>query len=180
MKIVGKKNIGLPKCRICGVDLSACNWQPAFMKRGSRRCRQCSNAIARKYNAEHKERHKEIKREHYHRNAERLKAAAKTWRLKGRKQVLSHYGGKCACCGESRYEFLAFDHINGGGKQHIEEIQRSDGHRLLWVWLKQNNFPLGFRVLCHNCNMSIGMHKYCPHQQVLVAGMEHPEWAQSC
>jgi len=35
-----------------------------------------------------------------------------------RMTVLKHYGGtppKCACCGESHLEFLAIDHIKGGG-----------------------------------------------------------------
>jgi hypothetical protein len=30
-------------------------------------------------------------------------------------EMLSAYGGKCVCCGESEYKFLAIDHINGGG-----------------------------------------------------------------
>jgi hypothetical protein len=30
--------------------------------------------------------------------------------------------------------------------------------------LIKNNFPDGFQVLCHNCNMSIGLYGYCPHQ----------------
>lgn len=34
---------------------------------------------------------------------------------KTRKQALDHYGGKCECCGETRYEFLQLDHIDGNG-----------------------------------------------------------------
>ena len=30
-------------------------------------------------------------------------------------------------------------------------------------WLKANNFPSGFRVLCHNCNLAIGLYSQCPH-----------------
>ena len=32
-----------------------------------------------------------------------------------RVDALVAYGGQCACCGEKAYEFLAIDHINGGG-----------------------------------------------------------------
>ncbi len=75
--------------------------------------------------------------------------------------ALQHYGMKCACCGESRYEFLTIDHINGGGRKHNAEI--GQGH--LYRWLKKNNYPEGFRVLCHNCNQSLGLYGYCPHQK---------------
>ena len=76
-----------------------------------------------------------------------------------RQNVINHYGGSCACCGESRYEFLAIDHINGGGKQHIKSI----GDNRLAKWIKRNNYPEGFRILCHNCNMSYGLYGFCPH-----------------
>ena len=45
-------------------------------------------------------------------------------RIKRRLQALAHYGGECACCGEKRTEFLAIDHINGGGIKHRKEIDR--------------------------------------------------------
>jgi hypothetical protein len=81
--------------------------------------------------------------------------------------VLIHYGGnppKCACCGEMRYEFLAIDHIHGGGIRHAKEIGIKTGGRRMYHWLIKNNFPDGFRVLCHNCNLSMGFYGYCPHQ----------------
>jgi hypothetical protein len=39
----------------------------------------------------------------------------------------------------------------------------------LYLWLKQNNYPPGFRVLCMNCNFAIGHSGYCPHN----AKVEH-------
>lgn len=83
----------------------------------------------------------------------------KRTRIKRRWRVLSHYGGRCACCGEDKYEFLAIDHINGGGTQHRAKEKISNLDR----WLINNNFPEGFRILCHNCNMAIGLYGYCPH-----------------
>ena len=76
-------------------------------------------------------------------------------------EVLSHYGSKCACCGESRLEFLCMDHINGGGSKH----RKSRKFSTIYRWLLSNNYPPGFRVLCHNCNMSLGLYGYCPHKE---------------
>jgi len=89
-----------------------------------------------------------------------------------RLQVLKHYGGdppKCACCGQTFVEFLSLDHINGGGSQQRKKIAGSGW----WRWIVRNNFPEGFRVLCHNCNQAIGIYGYCPHKQKSV----QEEWA---
>ncbi len=77
-----------------------------------------------------------------------------------RNTVIFHYGGKCACCGEVKIEFLCIDHINGNGNSHRKEIGNN-----IYRWLIDNNFPQDFRVLCHNCNMSLGLYGYCPHQR---------------
>ena len=85
--------------------------------------------------------------------------AGKLYRDKTRDEALERYGGKCMCCGEKQKEFLCFDHINGGGGKHRKEV----GSKIV-VWLKKNNYPDTFQVLCHNCNMSKGFYGYCPHK----------------
>jgi hypothetical protein len=45
----------------------------------------------------------------------------KKWR-KDRELCLKHYGSKCNCRGEDRDEFLAIDHINGGGNQERKKF----------------------------------------------------------
>jgi hypothetical protein len=80
-------------------------------------------------------------------------------------QALVIYGGNppaCDCCGETIVEFLTIDHINGGGGKHRKTIK---GGPHIGVWLKQNDYPLGFRVLCMNCNFSLGINGYCPHKK---------------
>lgn len=80
--------------------------------------------------------------------------------------VLEKYGGHCQCCHEKRNEFLAIDHINGCSKE-LRAIQR--GGTQLYRWLKNNNFPSGYQVLCHNCNMAKSLYGTCPHKKIKVA-----------
>ena len=81
-----------------------------------------------------------------------------------RERVLAAYGHKCECCGEDRKEFLALDHIDGGGQKHRRSLGLSGGtgfHR----WLEKNNYPPTIRILCHNCNCALGFYGYCPHER---------------
>lgn len=88
---------------------------------------------------------------------------ARKWAREARRRVLEHYGGKhlkCACCGEKNYEFLCLDHVNGGGCKDRKNI---GGGVAFYSHIIKNNFPKGFRVMCHNCNASLGYYGYCPH-----------------
>ena len=90
------------------------------------------------------------------RNAERNSHNARL-RLK----VLKHYGGSCACCGETNEKFLAMDHVNDDGADHRKETRYSN----LYSWLNANGMPPGFQVLCHNCNYAKSRGG-CPHGSV--------------
>ncbi len=94
------------------------------------------------------------------------------YRAKCRFEVIKHYSNgemRCACCGESHYEFLGVDHINGGGSA----MRKALGHGNITRWLYARGFPEGYRILCHNCNMSIGFYGYCPHEK--ETKMEKPK-----
>lgn len=65
-----------------------------------------------------------------------------------KKAAFDYYGRLCACCGEDFPLFLTIDHINGGGSQHRREVG-TGSH--IYVWLKLNGYPPGFRTLCWNC-----------------------------
>jgi len=94
------------------------------------------------------------------------KAHQKIWSQRVRLEVLTHYSGgtpQCACCEESRLEFLCIDHIDGGGAKHRKAIKTVGVG--FYYWLRRNNYPSGYRVLCHNCNMSRGIYGYCPHER---------------
>lgn len=96
-------------------------------------------------------------------------------------EVFQHYAAAavpfCKCCGENNLQFLTIDHIRGGGNKHRKEIfgtYPSGGSAMYW-WLKKNNMPAGFQVLCFNCNCAKGFHGYCPHQQFKPAECD-PGW----
>jgi len=88
-------------------------------------------------------------------------AKAREWGQHLKAEAIEHYGRTCACCGESIYQFLCIDHINGGGNKHRKQLGCS---RNFFSWLRRNGYPEGFRTLCHNCNQSLGYNGYCPHQ----------------
>src|SRR4030065_752345 len=69
---------------------------------------------------------------------------------------------KGACDGENEPKFLSLDHINGDGYRHRKNI-RQDGHSL-YHWIRKNDYPAGFQLLCHNCNMAKGLYGECPHK----------------
>lgn len=69
----------------------------------------------------------------------------------------------CDCCSEKNVEFLTIDHINGNGNKYRKKIGGGSG--AIYRWLRDNNYPKGFRVLCMNCNYSIGIYGYCPHKR---------------
>lgn len=81
-------------------------------------------------------------------------------------KVFEAYGGPiCTCCGESHHECLSIDHIDGNGAQHRKELTGNpqDGRNIM-IWLKKNDFPPGFQVLCINCNFAKGHFGHCPHE----------------
>ena len=97
-----------------------------------------------------------------HEKTTRARQVQRAFMGRVRAGVLEAYGGespKCACCGTEKTEFLVIDHINGGGNKHRKEINAN-----LYLWLRNNNYPKGFRLLCHNCNFSLSAHGYCPHR----------------
>ncbi len=84
--------------------------------------------------------------------------------IKIKTEVFESYGGVwCNCCGESNIKFLTMDHINNDGNVH----RRTDPNigPGLYRWLRRNNYPEGFQVLCWNCNLGKAHNNgICPHK----------------
>lgn len=118
----------------------------------------------RRWKADNLEKCRADARKRYHskpqewRDAQVLKNKKNRQRM--RLEALEHYGGECVCCGETIKEFLCFDHINNNGSEHRKKMK----DRSIAPWLKRNNYPKGFQVLCHNCNIAKGVYGYCPHK----------------
>ncbi|KKN31249.1 hypothetical protein LCGC14_0825930 [marine sediment metagenome] len=93
------------------------------------------------------------------RDKTRIRVTRRDWQRRVRLEAISHYGGRCACCGESEEAFLALDHINGGGNRH----RRENKIGLLSYWVRKEGYPDGFQVLCHNCNQAKTQRGACPH-----------------
>jgi hypothetical protein len=114
-------------------------------------CRTCRNAHQAEYAATRLERR--------HRQQQQARRCL-------RLAVLTHYSAGTpvwACCGEAHWEFLALDHINGGGWQQRRTLGLSSER--MYRWIQKQGYPDGFRVLCHNCNMARGFYGTCPHEQ---------------
>jgi hypothetical protein len=137
------------------------------------------------YRRTHKEERKAYNKEHYQQHKEEIKAKNKAYnqqpkvierhkiyhhkyhkdaREQLKAKLISYYSqgkNECACCGEKHIEFLSINHLNGGGNKHIHNIGAGNFYR----WLKNNNFPNGYNVLCMNCNFALGHAGYCPHDK---------------
>lgn len=75
-------------------------------------------------------------------------------REKCRLEVIAHYSdGSMSClgCQTTDLRVLTIDHIKGGGNAHRREIRKKGGVNF-YFWLRQQGYPEGYRVLCHNCN----------------------------
>lgn len=91
-------------------------------------------------------------------NRGKLRQRAREYRQALKYEVLSYYSVEdepvCEFClkrGErvTNINLLTIDHIKNDGNEHRKKV--GSGH-FLYRWLKRNNFPDGFRVLCFGCN----------------------------
>ncbi len=133
----------------------------------------CKSCHKKNNNLSHKKSYKD--------DPEKFKERARLWRslnndkvrasvrkLQERVKLDSYYayGGKepkCNCCGEKDMQFLTIDHINNDGASHRKKYNLPGNS--IHFWLKKNNYPEGFQLLCFNCNLG----KYraggiCPHK----------------
>ena len=101
-------------------------------------CPQCRCEYNKQYNKQHKTQRQIL-------NA--------TQHSKLKLEVLQHVSGltipQCKC-GFKDIRALSIDHINGNGNIHRKTAVSSCGN-IIYRWLKQNNYPSGFQVLCMNC-----------------------------
>jgi hypothetical protein len=148
---------GLPHCQLCGERNP-----DQFVAQNKSCCVTCRKRYHRAYVAKHKDQLLAYWRKYHHkdrdrRNASRRKNAHLQTRLQ-KLQVLQAYGGKCECCGETRWALLTIEHKRNDGSQ--------DRRNNFYKRLIQRGCPknLGLGVLCYNCNCSKGHFRICPHK----------------
>jgi hypothetical protein len=140
-------------------------------------CKKCKGQLNKKHVHENKEHYQAWRRKHKSQksqydkeyrelNLTKIKEDKKIRLLNLKIEVFTAYGGvKCSCCQEPEISFLAIDHIHGGGTQHRKKTGMHG--QKLYRWLKINNYPSGYRVLCHNCNWGIHVNSgVCPHKKL--------------
>ena len=147
-------------CVICGKKFRVIRTNLKHLDK-SRTMKTCSKECCKIRNSQN---HKNWEKLH----PQRIKDRAKEYHQNLKFSVMAIYSEgqpKCACCGTTWIEFLSIDHINNDGAKHRRELY---GNRIrcgydFYKWLKDNDFPEGFRVLCMSCNHSYGHFGYCPH-----------------
>lgn len=105
----------------------------------------------------------------------KINAYLRRKRAEWKRIAFEHYSGsppKCQCPScpspEMNIIFLEIDHINGLSNEELE-YKKLKGTRPrqgphMYRWLITNKFPLGFQVLCTNCNMGKRRNGgICPH-----------------
>lgn len=80
------------------------------------------------------------------------------WRKNLKYEIFSHYSGEqptCAKCGFADIRALCLDHINNDGAEHRRSLSpkgRGGTSTTVYQDLKKRRFPLGYQILCCNCN----------------------------
>ena len=149
-------------CSKCGQRKSlSCFYKNSKSKDGrSSWCKDCANARSREYRRDNpaktalwNKNSYPSKRKYYQEHREQRLQKIRDYEANLKYDVLSHYckqSLRCARCGITDIDVLCIDHINGGGSKHRRSIGGLGG--TLYHWLKKNNYPEGYQVLCFNCN----------------------------
>jgi len=140
--------------------------------------REYNRDVKRKKRSENPNYSKEASRKWRESNRPRYRELARNWNNKTRRDrkeiVFSHYSnGKinCNCCGITGIEFLTVDHVVSRKKMEGDTQLMKLGYSAkligkdLYKWLEMNNFPVGFQILCWNCNFAKGSLGKCPHER---------------
>jgi hypothetical protein len=145
--------------------------------RGQSWCKTCQKADVYRWRAANLERAKVIekasrerrrdkrcayfKAEYQRNRVKRIEAARQRFQACKDATYRAYGGYKCVCCGETHPAFLSIDHVNNDGGKHRRSVGRGAN---IYTWLRDNGYPEGFQVLCHNCNHGKHLNGgVCPH-----------------
>lgn len=134
-------------------------------------CKECRNAYFREYRSRDREKYRVLSLDRYHRKVAEdpsyrglLSSRKKSRDDRNKHDAFMAYGGYvCSCCGETEVMFLSIDHVNNDGYS----MRKTHGHSgRFYSWLKRNEYPSGFQILCMNCQTGKARNNgVCPHQE---------------
>ena len=107
----------------------------------------------------HKAEEQAYQKAYYYEHDEELQACRRQQRHQQHEEikllVLEHYSNGipyCKHCGQTDIDVLCLDHVNNDGAEQRRKFGGWSGTGF-YRWLTRNNFPLGYQVLCANCNL---------------------------
>lgn len=136
-------------CKECGIGLiKNNNWYPSYEDHHNYICKKCSSKYAQGC-AQKPE----------------VKIRRAEDRLEVKRTLFDILGNKCECCGFADFSALSIDHIDGNGAAHRKSLNMGGGSNFYVHVLKNIETIDQYRILCHNCNLCLGLNGYCPHQE---------------
>jgi hypothetical protein len=163
------KKYGIPNlvaskvCLGCHQELTIDNFAKNITSEDGhqRYCKPCSCENSKRYNNAHKE---------------ERRGYQKDYTLQNKLEAFNCYGGAiCINCGEKHLEFLSINHIERcGGKLRKE----NSGLKNIYLWLKRNDYPEGYNVMCMSCNLVDGKNK--PKENILECNVHIPGETDIC
>lgn len=144
-------------------------WQPnKEFNFNQNQCKDCQKNYMKEYRRKNKIKLNKQTKDWNINNKIHVSEYRKNKNIDNKREVLLRYCVdeklECACCKENIFEFLTINHINGGGVQHRKSLGLYGAN--LYYWLKNNNYPAGYNVLCFNCNCADGFCGQCPHKTI--------------
>ena len=109
-------------------------------------CKLCNNETAKVYYHKNRTRYKETRRAWAKAHWAQHRKAIVEWRRSQRQKALAFLGNKCIHCGETDWECLQIDHIDGGGCKEFRKIGPQGIVRKVLKGAKD------YQLLCANCN----------------------------
>jgi len=97
-------------------------------------------------------------REYREKNRAKMNIQNALERDRVKKEVFSHYATRgeivCAICGFADFDCLQIDHIldNGADDRRNNLGDRTSAGTVFYRFLRKNNYPQGYQLLCANCN----------------------------
>lgn len=160
----------MKNCRVCNCELVVGeNWYKSSMKKHMYVCIPCLNKQIKQYQKNNPEKYRAWAKRYEINHAQEISEKRKLRNIKLKQLILDAYGQYCHCmggCTETAFEFMTIEHMDGMGAKHIIKGNKSRlSGGIMYRWLRDNNFPSGYTILCWNCNCSRGLNGYCPHEK---------------